>query len=170
MELKTFTKICVTITASVFVACASVTAWMLYDKAQYKPPAFEENVVEGLPQLSEDEKELYGYSPLKLSESTSIYVCGDPQFDDNSVDLYVTNPKENNSWIMCEIFTSDGESVGKSGIIKQGFYLKNLNKTKQTLDDNKLTVKIYFFEPDTYYSAGQIITLNVELEKRVEVT
>lgn len=168
MELKTFTKTCVAITALVFVVCASLTAWMLYDKAQYKPPAFEENVAEGLPQLSEEEKVNYGYSPLNLSEKISVYVCGTPRLDAESVDLYVTNPEENNAWIMCEIFSSDGESIGKSGIIKQGLYLKSLNKTKQILDDDKLTVKIYFFEPDTYYSAGQTITLNIDLDEQME--
>lgn len=133
-------------------------AWMIYDKSIYKPPPMDQTATEGSPTFSQNEKNELGYSPITITPGLSIYLAGKPKETADSIELYLYNPKHNSVWTLCKIFDSNGEKIAESGVIKQGFFIKDIKKIKEIPEDQNISIKIFCFEPYTYYSAAQTIT------------
>jgi hypothetical protein len=146
------------IVGSVLTLVLLALAWMIYDKSIYKPPPMDQTATEGSPAFSQTEKAELGYSPLTIMPGLSMYLAGKPKEKDDSIELYLSNPKHNSVWTLCEIFDSNGEKVAESGLIKQGFFIRDIKKIKEIPEDRKISIKIFCFEPYTYYSAAQTIT------------
>lgn len=119
----------------------------------YIPPSFESRTEEGIPQIDEDK---YGYSLINVGEAYSLKICGEPEVvSGRDLSLYLTNLEGNNVLIKCEVYNSDGDLLGGSGLLSPNTYVKNI-KLNDRLDTGEHTVdiKILAYEPDTYYSMG----------------
>lgn len=118
----------------------------------YIPPSFESMIEEGIPQIDEDK---YGYSLINIGETYRIKICGEPEVSDGDVSLYLTNLDGNNVLIKCEVYNSDGDLLGNSGLLPPNTYVKNI-KLANRLDpgEHSVDIKILAYEPDTYYSMG----------------
>lgn len=136
---------------ALLVACAAVLIYSL--TVRYSPPALDKNRQTGVPivegsylykQLESD----FGYS---FSMAANLY-----RQEDGTVNVYFTNPEDNQVSLMCEILdAATGDSLYKSGRIEPGEYVEKLKPSKdfQNILYN-IVVKVYAFEPDTYLSAG----------------
>ena len=136
-------------------------------KALFKPkgfthPDFEVSAEKGKPVLDE---EMYGYSELKITDGYTIYLCGVPGNDGQNIDMYLTNPKGNDGWIMAEITDSKGDVLGKSGVLKQDEFVKTIKLDKVLPErETPVSVNIIAFEPKNWHSKGTI-TLNLTIYK-----
>lgn len=144
---------------AVFICCSASVIWMIYDKSSYKPPLFEPTAIKGVPELSDSEKKSFGYSPLSVAEGLSFYLSGRPKESEDSIELYLNNPNYNQVWILCKVLDENDNEIAESGIIKQGYFLKEIKKKNKTVAESKdLKIQLFCFEPYTYYCAAPTIT------------
>lgn len=125
----------------------------LANNRPYVPPKFEENAVDGIPEV--DESVMFaalssGYD-YSLGISFNLY-----QQEDNSLDVYFTNPETNDCNLMIEILDAETEKTYyKSGVLTPGQYVKNLPCIKDKITETtKILIYVYAFEPETWYSEG----------------
>lgn len=129
---------------------------------EFVPPGFEENAVEGVP----DVPDVFGWSEIyqegmnfRVGISKKIIVDSE-----NQADVYLYNSKENNVWLKLRLFDEDGNILSESGLIKSGEYVKTIMFYKPVLNGQKVKLKIMSYQPETYYSEGSII-LNTEIQR-----
>lgn len=122
-------------------------------KRGYTPPEFDENAKVGVP--SPDEGFLYdtvatdfGY---QFRIAANLY-----QQEDATVKAFFTNPAENEVYLMCEITSEEsGEVLYKSGALRPGEYVESISPCSKFANEAmNVVVKVYAFEPGTWYSAG----------------
>jgi hypothetical protein len=120
---------------------------------KYKPPAFDSSAQIGEPIPPVD----LGYTSMTVGQGFDIKICGRLFVEKNSVDIYFTNPKSNDVWLMTELQDENGKVLAKSGMIKQGEYIKSVNMFKNvTADKTNVTIVVIAYSPDTYLSRGSV--------------
>ena len=136
-----------------------------YDsKHKFVTPKFDENVVDGYPEIDID---LNHFQTISIDNGYAVSMCGKPFIDDDyRIYLYFASPSDNIVWLRYIIYDSDGKELGESGVIKPGQYLK-FSKLKRKLEEGEtVIVKVISYEPETYYSHGSAnIKINVNSQK-----
>lgn len=135
-------------------ACAAVYAVNEANKKVFIPPKFETNSVQGLPDpLPPDD---LGYADLSLDKGYNVKLCGSLQEKNGVVDVYFTNPAENEVWVQLLLIESaTGEELGRTGVIMQDSYVKSVNLIKiPDQAETNVTLKVMGYKPQTYISAG----------------
>ena len=137
----------------IFILFLSILALGAGLYIKYSPPELEPMAVKGTPEVSEG----YLYDTVQ-TDFDYIFVMAANLYrqEDGSVNIYLTNPEQNEVSIMCEIMDAvDGTVYYKSGRLLPGEYVENL---KPQIDfsntPHDIKVKVYAFEQDTYLSAG----------------
>jgi len=127
------------------------------EKPQFVPPAFDANAVAGEHHVAEGTN---GYSVLDARGVYKVGVCGVVKAVDNKADVWFTNPAENTVWLKLRVQNKQtGEILGETGLIKPGEYVRSLAFTKTPPVGAAITLRVMSYEPDTYYSKGEV-TLN----------
>lgn len=120
------------------------------DYTDFIPPEFEQNAVDGEPNVPEN----LGYSLMSLDDEYNIYVCGKLKNEGGKVDAYFTSDINNNVWVKLQIISGTDEVMGETGIIKPGQYVKSI-KLKYVPDkETEVKLKVIGYEPETYHSGG----------------
>ncbi|MCL2072252.1 MAG: hypothetical protein FWH07_08530 [Oscillospiraceae bacterium] len=137
----------------------TIAAIFLYTyEKPYKPPPFEKNSLSGVPAPPDDNTH---YSVIDTGNFYVGFVGIIRRNDDDSLTVYFTNPEENDAYLMCMIADEDGNELYKSGLIRPGEYINDINpiaRVEGEFDD--AVVEVYAFEPETYYSMGTIVLRN----------
>lgn len=145
------------------VLCVVSVVVMLFalnrPQAEFVPPPFEENAVDGLPQ---DVAEEFRYGSLDAGAYT-VALCGVPIADGQEATLYFTDPAENDVWLKVRIYTEQGNMLGESGLLKPGQYVETVHLNEPLAETTSILLKVMAYEPDTYQSAGAV-TLSTELK------
>ena len=129
-----------------------------YNKSKdFLKPEFEKNVKEGIPALSKED----GFEEFEVAEDYIIYMTGETKLEDNKLLVYFTSKKTNNVYVKLRIL-KDEKIVGETGLLKPGEYIKEVKLDKSLKKDDKITLKVMGYEPETYYSAGSI-SLNTKV-------
>ncbi len=120
--------------------------------ASFSPPEHDKNAIVGVP--NPDESYMYGSVTTEygygLSMAANLY-----QQEDGSVNVYFTNPEENEAYLRCQIIDSATSKVlYTSGYIKPGEYIESLPKGKAKNQAYDVTVKIYAYTEETFTSEG----------------
>jgi len=153
-SLKKRVIIFISIISTLAFTAAALFA-LLYN-APYNPPPFEPKALQGTPQPPDDS----GYSIIDAAGNFTVGAAGNMQYDeDGSLQIYLTNPKENDVYIMCAITDAAGKTLYKSGLLRPGEYVVSFDpiiKQKEAFGEAEIAVKIYAFEPENYYSMGAI--------------
>lgn len=143
------------------IACAIALAVMVIalcmtggaEQKPFESPPFDTNAVEGEPSVSQT----LGYSVLyQDGMSFKVGICGNVNIKGSTADVYFTNVSENALWLKLRVLDSKGDIIGESGLIKPGEYLKSVELNSSVKADERVTLKIMSYEPDTYYSLGAI--------------
>ena len=128
----------------------------------YTPPPYELNAILGKPEPAENVL----YSILDTDKFTVGIAAVMTRREDNSVDLYFSNPSENKVYLLCEIFDEEMNTLYKSGLLRPGKYVESLPLIGEITDDiigdnGEIQVKIsvYALEQGTYHSIG---TANID--------
>ncbi len=127
-----------------------------------EPAFFDENALVGAPQGIAEE---FGYTLYQAPDVCDVSICGNPEIDNKTVKLYLTNPESNQFaidgvgesriFLRAEIYSTDvtvgedgtvtaikeKEIIGKSGFICPGEYLEEIKLTK-SLKKGQNIVKI----------------------------
>jgi hypothetical protein len=122
-------------------------------------PRREENAVSGVPEPEES----LNFGTIEVDGGFSFALAGTMyQQKDGSLLLYFTNPEDSGVLMMCEICEkSTGEILYQSGLLSPGQYVGRL-RPQHTLKNEAIIIemKVYGFEPETYYSMGTVTLEN----------
>ena len=121
--------------------------------SEFTPPAFDSAAVQGMPEVRDN----LGWSPVEAADAFTAYLCGNVTAIGNTADIYFTSVDTNMVWLKLRILDADGETIGETGLIKPGEYVKSVELTKIPADGSAIKLKIMAYEPDTYYSAGSAV-------------
>ena len=123
--------------------------------APFSAPEFDEDAVSGEPQNVNDET----FQVLNMADF-SFKLCGEPEATDDGASLWLTNLAVNPAWMRAEIHDENGNLLGTSGVIKTDSYIQTVHTDSPLSAGQKIAVKVFFYEPETYYSMGTF-TLNL---------
>lgn len=125
-------------------------------ETEFTPPPFAENAESGVPEVPE----ALGYSsPYKDGMAYRFSVCGNVTIEGRDAVVYLTNPVENTVWLKLRVLDENGKTLGETGLIRPGEYVRCVTLTSVPAASAKIKLKIMGYEPDTYLSAGSA-TLN----------
>ncbi len=143
---------------NVLTLCLIISCICVYFyKLGYHAPGFAPEAQTGAPEIAEG---TYGYCPFTTADGSKIKMCGSPNATENTIDFYLTNEEGNDMWILLEVCNENDETLGNSGVLKQGQFLQTLKLDKKlNIGENKLKLKLRTFVPEEYYSKG---TVNLE--------
>lgn len=119
--------------------------------AEFTPPPFEQNAVSGVPEVAEE----LGYSaPYKEGMAYRFSVCGNVKAEGGDAVVYLTNPAENMVWLKLRVLDESGKTLGETGLIRPGEYVRCVSLETVPPAGTKIALKIMGYEPETYLSAG----------------
>lgn len=132
--------------------------------AEFTPPPFETNAVSGVPEVPEE----LGYSsPYKEGMAYRFSVCGNVTTEGQDAVVYLTNPEGNDVWLKLRVLDENGSTLGETGLLKPGEYVRCVTLTSVPKAGAKIALKIMGYEPETYHSAGSA-TLNTTMGGAVQ--
>ena len=132
--------------------------------ADFIPPPFEQNAVSGVPDVPEN----LGYSsPYKEGMAYRFSVCGNVTAEGENAVVYLTNPAENSVWLKLRVLDENGRTLGETGLLRPGEYVRCVKLSSVPPAGAKITLKIMGYEPETYLSAGSA-TLNTTMGGEVQ--
>lgn len=118
---------------------------------EFVPPPFDENAVPGVPEVAEK----LGYSsPYKEGMAYRFSVCGNVTAENGAAVVYLTNPAENTVWLKLRVLDENGRTLGETGIIKPGEYVRCVTLEYVPDAGTKIKLKIMGYVPESYESAG----------------
>lgn len=126
---------------------------------EFTPPPFEKNAVYGTPEVPD---ELGYFSPYKEGMAYCFSVCGNVTTEGQEAVVYLTNPSENKVWLKLRVLDENGSTLGETGLLKPGEYIRCVTLTSVPPAGTKIALKIMGYEPETYHSAGSA-TLNTTM-------
>lgn len=136
------------------VALIAVFAPRERENAAFVPPAFDENAVQGRPEVPDD----LGWGELDAMVY-KVFVCGVVRVEDGGANVWLTNPESNTVWLKLRILDQQGNILGETGIIRPGEYVQRIAFDQIPEPGTAIALKLMAYEPETYYSAGAV-TLN----------
>ena len=149
-------KVCCLVLAVLSVLCVCFVG-CAEEKPQFVAPAFEANAVAGEPTNAEGEQ---GYRVLDARGVYKVGICGQIKVVDGKADVWFYNSAENNVWLKLRVQDrKTGAILGETGLLKPGEYVQSITFTKAPSAGTEITLRVMSYEPETYYSKGEV-TLN----------
>jgi hypothetical protein len=144
---------------AVTVLLALAVMFVIKYEPPYQPPPFELNAVQGVPNPPEN----MGYSDVDAMGKFIFWLASTMyQQKDRSLCLYLTNPQENEVYIMCRIVDEKDKTLYKSGLIRPGEYVERLYPIKKIKNKAvNIEVNIYAFDPENFQSVGTVTLDNI---------
>ena len=140
--------------------CGMVAALICFQPTphpEFTPPAFDTSAVSGVLEENDTLKNL-GWAKLhQEGMSYAVYLCGGILINEqNQADVWFYNLPENQSWIKLRFIDAQGKIIAETGLVRPGEYLQTVQFTRAVADDEKITIKVMGYEPETYLSAGAV--------------
>lgn len=118
---------------------------------EFVPPPFDSSAQSGTPEVPED----LGWSEID-AQAYKFSICGAISPMNGKADVWLTNPKENEVWLKARVLDMDGKTLGETGLIRPGEYVRSVHLDTMPETGDNVQLKIMAYEPDTYYSAGTV--------------
>ena len=126
------------------------------EKQPFIPPEFDAAAVEGSLEETDDLKAL-GWSKVEAGGIPYVArVCGRVLVKEQKADLWFYNEPESEAWLKLRITDGEGIIIAETGLIKPGQYLQTVEFNRPLADDEKISMKIMGYEPETYHSVGAL--------------
>lgn len=133
---------------------------------EFTPPSFDAAAVAGALEETDEIKALGWAKIYREGMTYTAYVCGGSLFaEENEAELWFYNPAENDAWLKLRITDEAGAILAETGLIKPDEYLQKVQFTRALDLNEKISIKIMGYEPDTYLSAGAA-TLSTTVRSR----
>ena len=151
---KTVPVLCGVFAVVLFVMSAALVSGRKQKTAEFTPPPFDSAAVAGVPQVPES----LGYiSPYQEGMGYRFSVCGNVVMEGSAAAVYLTNPAGNEVWLKLRVLDEMGNTLGETGLIEPGQYVKDVTLTGNLPAGTEIKLKIMGYEPETYFSAGSAI-------------
>ena len=138
---------------------SALWACRFFQPAVFTHPDFDPAALTGTPEVDGR----YGYSSLTVAEGYVVALCGVPANDSRTVELFFTNPPDNQVWLRAELLDQEGVLLASTGVLRQGEYLPSLVLDRPlTARETPVTLRVVAYEPDTWRSRGNV-KLNMTL-------
>ena len=128
---------------------------VIVEKGDFVAPPFDSEAIEGTPEIS-NPKEIGYLEVYREGMAFNSFVCGEVNVVDGKADIYFTNPEKNTLWMKLRIYDEKGNVIAETGLIKPNEYIKAVEFDTIPKNGSKITMKIMTYEPDTYYSGGEV--------------
>lgn len=148
----------------IFLASSSIIVFIIIiginmlqgrsSKAEFIAPPFDVNALAGEPSPENN----FANSPVKAYENFKFMIDSVLyQQEDGSLYVHFTNPEDTEIWMMVEVVDAENNIIYKSGIVKNGQYIEKLEPIIDIRNEAiNITINIYGYEPETYYSMGLV--------------
>lgn len=140
------------------VLCVVCVGIMIYALAttgtkteKFVPPPFDTAAQMGTPEVPED----LGWQEMD-AEVYKFSICGAISPENGKADVWLTNPEENEVWLKVRVLDMDGNTLGETGLIRPGEYVRSVTLEPEPQTGDNIQLKVMAYEPDTYYSAGTV--------------
>ncbi len=117
----------------------------------FKVPDYNTSAIEGMPEVTDGS---LSYTDIKIEDGALIKLCATPRLEDGKLILFFTSLKENTALINVRVFDQDKNFVCESGIIKPGFYLKDIDIPSDANVKEMVRLQILGYEQGTFHSIG----------------
>ena len=118
---------------------------------EFVPPAFDTAAIVGTPEVPEE----LGYSsPYQDGMAYRFSVCGNVKMDGKTATVYLTNDVENEVYIKLRVLDASSNTLGETGLIKPGEYVKDVELSEILAAGTSIKLKIMSYDPETYMSMG----------------
>ena len=140
------------------IVCAASILAMIFtltagNSNVFTPPAFDAAAVRGAPDVPDG----LGWSPVEAADAFTAYLCGGVTANGQTADVYFTNADTNTVWLKLRILDGGGETIGETGLIRPGEYVRSVEFTRLPPNGANIKMKIMAYEPETYFSAGAAV-------------
>lgn len=143
----------VCVVLGIVVAFSAAFAANRAPKVEFIPPEFEKNAVAGEPSVPEDR----GYELLyQEGMSYTVGICGAVTVADDALEVYFTNPAQNDVWLKLRVLDEAGNILGETGLLRPGEYVRTVLLEQPLAEESEVRLKIMAYEPETYFSAGSV--------------
>lgn len=135
------------------VVVAAIAVGIFSANLRYKPPEHEKMAMSGEPTVDDS----FLYKPLYSDFGYSFKIASNLyRQKDGSVFIYLTNPVDNDVYLMCEVYDMDtAELYYKSGLLSPGEYVERLKPQEEFENTfHNIQVKVYALNMDDYISEG----------------
>lgn len=153
IELKNIVKIasCVCVVAFITMIIA-LNSKQEITVGEFVAPSFETTVQEGFPVVDNS-----SYSEVYMDGmSFSAYVCALFEVEDNTADVYFTNPSTNTAWLRLRVLNSEGDIIAETGIVKPNEYIVSIEFTEEINTGDSIKLVLMAYEAETYLSLGSV--------------
>lgn len=117
----------------------------------FTPPPFDEAATKGTPTVPAG----MGWSEIyKDGMSFRANLCGEIRIRDGKAKVYFTSPESNTLWMKLRVVNTKGEILAESGLIRPGEYLEEIAFDQIPQHNERITLRIMSYQPETYYSGG----------------
>ena len=117
----------------------------------FVPPEFDPFVALGMPDVPEN----LDWQKLD-AKAFEVGISGVMMPKGNGLDVWLTNPQENEVWLKVRVLSADGNILGETGLIKPGEYVQTVSLKIMPSAGTPITLRVMAYEPETYHSAGAI--------------
>ena len=118
----------------------------------FVPPSFDENAK----QITADISLVETYGVVAAAEGYQVGICGKPNYADGYLEVQFTNPVENTVWMQLCIYDENDSILVETGLIRPGTYISSVHLNRQLQDRETIRMKVLGYQPDTYYSTGEV--------------
>jgi len=119
----------------------------------FVPPAFDETAQQGVPEAP---AELGWCEVFQAGMSFRASVCGVFRPEGSQADVYLYSAPENEVWLKLRALDSQGNTLGETGLIRPGEYVRSVQLHTLPQPGEAVTLKLMSYEPDTYHSMGAV--------------
>lgn len=147
------------LTAAVIICVISLVAMVAAlvllgseaEPAAFTPPPFDENAVQGMPDVPEN----LGWGEID-AKVYKVSICGVVSVQDTKADVWFTNPESNTVWLKLRVMDANGNILGETGLVRPGEYVQSVSFDVIPEAGDPIVLKLMAYEPESYYSAGSI--------------
>lgn len=124
---------------------------LFVNRNKFIPPKMDKTSKGGTPKYVEE----YGYKVLKMSEDYNISIAGKPKLKGKYLYIYFASNESSKYLFKVRIY-KDKTLIEETGLIKSNHYIDKIKVGNKLKAGDKITYKVMGYEPDTYYSAGEV--------------
>lgn len=136
------------------VLIGMIVALCVPKTAQFTPPPFEANAVQGTP---ENVPEELGFA--QRYETGMAYIvsfCDNPMTEGDALVVYFASDERNEKYVKLRIFDTEGNILGESGLLRPGEYVRTVTLSAVPTAGAQIRIKVMGYEPEDYTSAGAV--------------
>lgn len=145
-------KLIILYSLSILIIGLSVYLILVFGKGKpsFVKPSFDPAALSGQPS-----GEIPGYDIKDIDGHYRVGLTAHLVLEDHKVAVFLTSLPDNRVWVKARILDGRGELVGETGLVKPGYYVKDIDLGDRVLEPGtSVVLKVMAYEPETYYSAG----------------